>query len=427
MTERIRLFAILLLVGSVASAGNAIAESSLMESPSESKLPLKGSEVKPPPQIQLPAIQRPIPDSLSTKELLHFTPRDFRFKGNSVFGDDELRQQIRQFINTPINSIDLEEIRLIITNYYINHGYITSGAIIPDQDLQDGLLLIEIKEGTLSDIEIHNHGRLNPRFIKKRLKFDGLPVQLTQLQEKLYKLQREPSIKHITAKLIPGDIRGRSTLDLDVTENKAYSLDLEFNNHRPVSIGERQTIFRFKHINLSGWGDSLNAEFHRTSGMIASQLAYDLPVNASDDSIYFSVNHSSTELSEADQAFTQFFNEFNSVATGYRQSVIESKSENYDIDWRLEHKRSYNSVALQECDLAPLDTLNLSVFRLGQSFVYHPQDLYFSFRHTMSVGVNVFDSLSCSGPKEADRHFSAWLWQFLWPRRCRPAIAPGGR
>ena len=424
MTNRIRIITVLVLATQTlpfaqALALDATSDTEIVEHPSEKKLYMKGREEKAPPKIELPTLHRPVPDSLSTKELLHFTPRDFRFKGNTVFSDKELHGLIKQFINTPINSIDLEEIRLIITNYYISHGYITSGAIIPDQDLLDGLLLIEIKEGTLSDITIHNHGRLNPNYIKRRISFKQQAIHLSTLQDKLYRLQREPAIKHINARLLPGDIRGRSTLDLDITENKPYSLDLEMNNHRPARIGERQTIIRFNHINVSGWGDSLNAEVHRTSGMIASQLHYQIPVGIDGDSAYVSASQSNTELSEADQIFSEFSNDYTAYAGGYKQSLFENDIENFMVDWRLEHKRSYNSFALNFCDGHSINTVNLSAFRLGQSLIYHPQDIYFSLRHTMSVGVNAFDSISCSG-KDADRHFYSWLWQFLWAKRFSP-------
>lgn len=408
-----------------ALALDVTSESATTVYPSENKLELQGSEEKSPPQIELPALHRPFPDSLSTKELLHFTPRDFRFKGNSVFLEQELRDLIKQFINTPINSIDLEEIRLIITNYYIKHGYITSGAIIPDQDLLDGLLLIEIKEGTLSEINIHNHGRLNPQFIKRRVSFDQQAVQLSNLQDKLYNLQREPSIKHVNARLLPGDLRGRSTLDLEIVENKPYAIDLEFNNHRPARIGEHQTVIRLNHINLSGWGDALNVEFQHTSGLTASQLQYQRPVGISGDSVYVSTNHSSTELSEADQIFGDFSNEFTSVSSGYIQELFESKIENYSVDYRLEHKRSYNSLPLQGCDGQGINQVDLSAFRLGQMLVYRPQDTYFSLRHVMSIGVNLFDSISCREDVKnpdfsTDREFSSWLWQVLWAKRFSP-------
>jgi len=424
MTKRFRIITISLLAIPLfpyaqAFALEATSDSSIDIRPSEKKLELQGSEEKQPPQIELPALHRPVPDSLSTKELLHFTPRDFRFKGNTVFTDEELHSLIKQFINTPINSIDLEEIRLIITNYYISHGYITSGAIIPDQDLLDGLLLIELKEGTLSDINIHNHGRLNPRFIKKRITFDDQAIHLSTLQDKLYQLQRVPSIKHIDARLLPGDIRGRSTLDLDIVENKPYSVDIEMNNHRPARIGERQTIIRFNHINLSGWGDAFNAEFHRTSGMVASQLQYQLPVGIEGDSVYLAASQSSTELSEADQIFSQFSNEFLSLALGYNQLWFENNVENYSVDWRLDFKKSHNSLPLQACDGVGINDVKLTTFRLGQSLVYRPQDTYFSLRHTMSIGTNLFDSISCSGIN-SDRHFASWLWQFLWAKRFSP-------
>jgi hypothetical protein len=50
----------------------------------------------------------------------------------------------------PIASLtaeDLESLRLALTYYYVNHGYVTSGAVVPEQDVADGVLTMQIIEG----------------------------------------------------------------------------------------------------------------------------------------------------------------------------------------------------------------------------------------------------------------------------------------
>lgn len=402
-------------------AADNIGEPAFQQRPSEQKLELEGSETKPPPQIELPAVRRPIPDSLSTKELLHFTPRDFRFKGNTVFSDEQLRGLVKQFIHTPINSIDIEEIRLIITNHYIKNGYITSGAIIPDQDLQDGLLLVEIKEGTLSDIRIRNHGRLKPKYITRRITFEDKALHLSTLQDKLFKLQRDPNIKHINARLLPGDIRGRSILELDVREDKPYSLDFELNNHRSVTIGERQGIVSFRHSNLTGWGDAFYADFRKTAATLATQIEYDVPQGIEGNQVYIQAAQNNSNLSEVDPEFDVFSNDYYSLGFGFRQLIQESKNQRYNVDYRLDHKNSEDSLPLTPCDInMGVTEVNLTSFRLAQSLTYNPRNLYFSLRHTLSVGVNALNSITCSAPNSADHHYASWLWQFIWAKRFSP-------
>jgi hemolysin activation/secretion protein len=48
----------------------------------------------------------------------------------------------------------LEALRLDLTRLYIDHGYIISGAIIPDQTVTDGVITLHRIEGRLHDIEV---------------------------------------------------------------------------------------------------------------------------------------------------------------------------------------------------------------------------------------------------------------------------------
>ena len=56
--------------------------------------------------------------------------------------------------NRTLATEDLERLRLALTLLYINKGYLTSGAIIPDQDVQAGVVAVHIIEG-----HAHQHPR----------------------------------------------------------------------------------------------------------------------------------------------------------------------------------------------------------------------------------------------------------------------------
>jgi len=54
------------------------------------------------------------------------------------------------YTNREITSEELEDARRAVTVYYISHGYINSGAVIPDQTPDNGVITIRIVEGALS-------------------------------------------------------------------------------------------------------------------------------------------------------------------------------------------------------------------------------------------------------------------------------------
>ena len=96
------------------------------------------------PKLNLPPIEK-FPEAKPVPGEIAFALKGVVFEGNTVFGSKELTALIANYIGKEITSGKLEKIRLDITRHYINNGYINSGAIIPDQDLDKGILKIQIK------------------------------------------------------------------------------------------------------------------------------------------------------------------------------------------------------------------------------------------------------------------------------------------
>jgi hemolysin activation/secretion protein len=60
---------------------------------------------------------------------------------------------------------DLEQLRVELTRAYTDEGYINSGALLPDQQVADGVITYQIVEGSLDSIDISGNGRLRPDYV----------------------------------------------------------------------------------------------------------------------------------------------------------------------------------------------------------------------------------------------------------------------
>src|SRR5437016_3406232 len=110
--------------------------------------------------------------------------REFRFVGNKVFSQSELATVTASFTNRTITSGELEDARRAVTVYYVSHGYINSGAIIPDQDPANGIITIRVVEGVLSHLNVHGNKWLRDSYITNRLqRWSGPPLNMGQLQD----------------------------------------------------------------------------------------------------------------------------------------------------------------------------------------------------------------------------------------------------
>src|SRR5215210_4653122 len=103
-------------------------------------------------QPALPPVQT---QPAGTDADLTVTVKQFRFTGNTVISQRELSNVVETYRGRPLTSEMLEAARVAVTEHYIKKGYINSGAVLPDQDVQSGVVTFQIVEGRLRLNDIH--------------------------------------------------------------------------------------------------------------------------------------------------------------------------------------------------------------------------------------------------------------------------------
>ncbi|MGC3975221.1 MAG: POTRA domain-containing protein [Nitrospira sp.] len=198
---------------------------------------------------------------------------DIHVTGSTVFSEAELAEVTAPYRNRTLTTEDLEKVRLALTLLYVNRGYLTSGAIIPDQDVTFGTIVIQMVEGKLARIDVEGNEWFRRSYLHDRVA-RGLstPLNIHPLQERIQLLQQDPRIERINAELKPGDIRGESILNVRVKDANPFRAWLEFNNYqtpngrcrtRPGDSGpsERDRPRRSIHVYL--WPFTRRQSHHR--------------------------------------------------------------------------------------------------------------------------------------------------------------------
>ena len=252
-----------------------------------------------PPPLVLPPLPQPSPeDRLSSQLRIH--ANHIRLEGNTVFSTADLSELTREYEGRLVTADDLQELRYRLTLYYITHGYINSGAVIPDQTVEDGDVTIRIIEGELSKILVSGNARLRPRYLTSRIERDaGPPLNVNRLGERLQILQQDPRIERLNASLAPGSQPGESILDVRVMEAQPYQLWLGGDNHQPPSVGGNEAVLRGFHRNVSGHGDTLQFEYDYADGLNDWYTTYTLPLNAYDTAVQFYASRTDSEVVES--------------------------------------------------------------------------------------------------------------------------------
>jgi len=98
-------------------------------------------------EIQIPASPRPATKGRS------FEVKQIEFKGVSLLTKEEIASLKSPYLNQCVTLNDVNDLIRYITETYIKKGYVTTRAILPQQDISTGILVIQVVEGKVEGIE----------------------------------------------------------------------------------------------------------------------------------------------------------------------------------------------------------------------------------------------------------------------------------
>ena len=418
-------FSVLMAAGSPSGAQTGVRAADnlggVLQHPLQPRPTLPGFEQPTPtPGLGLAPVLPPSEEGIRVPGEVRVFAREFRTVGNTVFSAAELAEVTKPFTNREITFEDLESVRYALTLHYIQHGYINSGAIVPDQTVQDGVIIMQIIEGKLTDIEVEGTRWLRSRYIRDRLKpYGGPPLNVQRLQEGLQLLQANPLVGRINAELRPGFARGEAILKVRVEDTMPYHLGLAVNDYQSPSVGGERFDLDFADDNLSGNGDPLYFRYGVTAGVNDYDAGYTLPFTAGDTSLGFEFRRTDALVVEAPFDRLDITSTTDTYTFTLQQPVYRTLSEDLTAPLSVDYRRSETFLLGRPFtfSLGAHDGRSaVSVLRLSPEWVQRSPVQVLAARSRFSVGIHAFGATENSGPVP-DGQFFAWLGQFQWARR----------
>jgi hemolysin activation/secretion protein len=236
----------------------------------------------PPSDVTIPAVP-PSETPLPLAEGPRFVLRDVAITGNTVLDQAAIRGVVDPYIGKPVTTADLEEIRRQFTLLYINRGYINSGAVIPDQNVVDGVVAFRFVEGRVTDIDVVGADHFDPEYFSSRLARGTVPpFNIENLGREQQILLQSPLVKRLNLELLPGLEPGAARLHADVLEANRYSLSAQIADDQSPTVGAVRGQLQGSMANILGLGDILTAQYGRSQGLNDGYVGYALPVDSDD-------------------------------------------------------------------------------------------------------------------------------------------------
>jgi hemolysin activation/secretion protein len=237
---------------------------------------------EPPKKPAAPQIRIEPPPGEAKADTAPFFVASFRVTGATVFPE----QRLAALLGEPQRPMRLSEVQALadrITELYRQHGYIVARALLPAQDVRDGIVEVRVVEGRYERIDINNASRVSERRIRGLLgavSEDAL-VHGPSLERAVLLISDLAGIQ-ATATLEPGTQPGYTNLVLEIVPARATEYDVSLDNggsrftgryrlsagatlNGPLNIGDR--------LSLRALVSGQNLSFVR--------LAYEAPVGVS--------------------------------------------------------------------------------------------------------------------------------------------------
>ena len=375
---------------------------------------------------------------LATKEAPHAIPQDQKkkqlvappvrpkialqtivFEGNTAVSDLELHKLSLPYLNRPLRYSDLEQLRIEITRAYTDRGYINSGAVLPEQKVQNGQLVYRLIEGRLDNIEVTGSGRLKTQYVTSRLRSAMVgPFNSEKLTQAFQLLLNDPVIERMDGQLVPMPDSKSTSLKLNVTPAEPWKFDLTLDNHGSPSVGTEQLTLAGTYLNLTGYGDTVGLSLNGSPGRYGLSATYSIPLNSRDTRLAFDLGTSNSAVIEA--PLDDIDIESNSASFGLSLSHPLRRtltgSVRFGVD--LTVRNSSNSLLDQPFSFSPGEEngeSRVAAIRIWQNFTRRTEDQVIALRSSFNFGIDAFGS-TIHEDDRPDSEFFAWLAQAQFVR-----------
>lgn len=189
-------------------------------------------------------------------------PAMFQVKGYELLGNTLLEEPVTKAIfDEHVGQVTFESIRAALVELqsaYRARGFVTVAVALPQQQLTNGVIKVQVTEGRLSDIRVTNNRYYSSNNVMRN--FPGLRTNtiLNSLtfQQQLDRANNIPD-RQIYPVISPGAEPATTDLELKVKDRLPLHAHLEMNNNSTPFTPELRTDFALQYLNL--W--QLNHQF----------------------------------------------------------------------------------------------------------------------------------------------------------------------
>jgi hemolysin activation/secretion protein len=312
---------------------------------------------------------------------------------------------------------DLTLLSQNLTRQLAAKGFVNSGVVVPDQEIREGRLVLQVIPGKLAAIEVKNQFDKRVTFAEEELRrLDKQVLNINDLQQNLKLLEADQRIQRIQAEILPTKSLGEAKLKLFIEESNALQFDFLVNNYISPNVGEYQVIMGIRHLNLTGHGDIGTFSIREAEGLTDVLTSYFIPI-AFGIGLDLEYEESASEVVAEPFAMLELEGESSRYELGLSYPFVNSINNELNFRVALERQEVKSYLFGNPFSFSSLigdEPTVLTVLRIEQSWVRRQESSAYYLFSQFSFGL---DALGATIGGETDSEFASWLGQLSWVRQ----------
>lgn len=282
------------------------------------------------------------------------------FDRSELLPDSFLEGIASRYEGKEIGLNDIGAIVREVDREYKDRGYFAAKAYVPNQDVRDHILKINLIEGKIDRITVKENKSTSENFVRRNLGVEsGDRLNVKELQDNILMFNAANDIKARIA-MEPGEKFATTDLDVIVEEPQRVSVSAFADNAGQKSTGVYRAGAFASVRSLTGYRDNLNFGGVVTEGSNAFFGSFDIPEPVFDSRIGFGADYSDTEIVGGDLKALDVTGNFYNYYFYIKRPVYVTDSFVNNLNFTANFKNGASYIGDFRTQKVYTDTLSLS-------------------------------------------------------------------
>lgn len=191
-------------------------------------------------------------DPPTTEAAPRFDIWEYRVFGNTVLDANVVQKAVYPFLGPGRSIDDVEKARQSLEETYHQAGYQTVFVNVPEQDVENGLIKLEVTEGKVDRLKISGSRYYSLGHIRQAVPAlaEGKVPHMPSVEQQLTELSNEASDRQITPVLRTGEKPGTLEAELKVKDQLPVHGSVEMNGRNTVGTNYSRLLATLRYDNL---------------------------------------------------------------------------------------------------------------------------------------------------------------------------------